>query len=133
MNLKRLNLKKYFNSRNKMVFFGGAVLAFIIMAVFFINGKQPYKAAAYIEFGFMWLSVIIYVCMFYMMSNKPSAKKVLMNIGYLVYLAAFITLGFLLYNRSNILILIAVDFFLVFAILIYGLFVFYRAGKKTDN
>lgn len=123
---------KALKSKNKRMFFLGGFLLLAIMLGFFLSRSIPKTANTYIGFGFAWLSVIIGVCFAYLIPGKNDRIKRMLIIGMGIYFAASAICNILLIMTVSIYTLIAVDFFLTFGILIYGLFLYYVGNTKES-
>lgn len=129
MKLKEIPFLK---SKNKRLFFKGGLLLMLMMALFYIGSNHAKTTISYLAFGFLWLSVIISVCFIYLVPRDKEEIRKLLSVGLGIYLTATVLCNTLLAFTVSITVLVAVDFLLTFAIIIYGL-ILYFGGNRKDS
>lgn len=103
------------------------------MMLFFVVYSASKSLNTYLGFGFIWLSVIISACFVYLIPKDNIRIKRMLTLGIGVYLTATVLCNTMLLILMSLYTLIAVDFFLTFAILIYRLVLYYFGTMKDSQ
>lgn len=130
MNLNRL---KFFQSKNKRMFFWNGLILILVMLLFFILNNKPKQPNVYISFGFIWLSVIISACLLYLTPRNDEKLRNMIMAGNCIYIPVITVLNIFLVRSSTLLVQIIVDFLLTFGILIYGMILNYFRNNTNDK
>lgn len=120
-----------FKSKNMRMFFFVAVgLMTLMLLFFFLNIKNSIAPKGYIAFSFIWLAPIISVCFIYLVPKKSRRTKKLFNIVIGIYMPVMLAANTIFVSVTTLYTLIAVDFFLTFGILVFGMMLFYLGNMK---
>ncbi len=120
-----------FKSKNMRMFFFVAVgLMTLMLLFFFLNIKNSIAPKGYIAFSFIWLAPIISVCFIYLVPKKSRRTKKLFNIVIGLYMPVMLAANTIFSSVTTLYTLIAVDFFLTFGILVFGMMLFYLGNMK---